>query len=266
MPSLLIDAPTTEQPTTYISDASSTDTMTTSSKSSARSNPPSEVSSSDDDDSSGTFVIIAVVVPVVLLIVLVVVVWWLCKRKKRNMQGNSSHGSSGKNNGTAGLKQFRHTDSNLRGPDAYADGQIGDTNETFGTDSQVNPGYATPDFKKREINPVNSYPEPGYETPDVKKKEVNVATADSAYSMPDKNTSENNADIERVDVNGDLYALPNKNKNTKKINGLNYMDPSRLVSGSQDGNESQDQSSQPTEYAEVVGVMKPAPKKTKTKK
>ena len=37
-----------------------------------------------------------------------------------------------------------------------------------------------------------------------------------------------------------------------QINGLiNYMDPSRLVSGSQDGNESQAQSDQPTEYAEA---------------
>ena len=44
------------------------------------------------------------------------------------------------------------------------------------------------------------------------------------------------------------------------------MDPSRLISGSQDGNESQAQSGQPTEYAEVVGVMKAAPKKPKTKK
>jgi hypothetical protein len=44
------------------------------------------------------------------------------------------------------------------------------------------------------------------------------------------------------------------------------MDPSRLVSGSQDGNESQDQSGQPTEYAEVVGVMKAAPKKRKNER
>jgi hypothetical protein len=47
---------------------------------------------------------------------------------------------------------------------------------------------------------------------------------------------------------------------------LNYMDPSRLVSSSQDRNESQGQSGQPTEYAEVVGVMKPAPKKSRKKK
>ena len=44
------------------------------------------------------------------------------------------------------------------------------------------------------------------------------------------------------------------------------MEPSRLVSGSQDRNESQAQSGQPTEYAEVVGVMKAAPKKQKNKK
>jgi hypothetical protein len=157
--------------------------------------------------------------------------------------------------GTARLKQFRHTDSNLRGPDAYEDGQTRDTNEKFVAqanhgysrpdsqrvvveanpmyatpdikrkedksanynppgyepvnmkkreykedDSQADPGYATPDINRREINLVNSYPEPGYETPDIKKKEMNVATADSAYSTPE----ENNADIERIDVNGDL--------------------------------------------------------------
>jgi hypothetical protein len=84
-------------------------------------------------------------------------------------------------------------------------------------DSQADPGYATPDLKKREIRRVNSYPEPGYETPDIKKKEINVASADSAYSTPEKNTRENNADIERIDVNGDLYALPDKNRNTKKV-------------------------------------------------
>ncbi|CAB4040262.1 Hypothetical predicted protein, partial [Paramuricea clavata] len=97
----------------------------------------------------------------------------------------------------------------------------------------------------------------------VKKKEINIASPDSTYSKKEKNTRE---DIERIDVNGDLYALPDKNKSTKKINGLNYMDPSRLVSGSQDGNESQAQSGQPTEYAEVVGVIKPAPKKTQKEK
>ncbi|CAB4033804.1 Hypothetical predicted protein, partial [Paramuricea clavata] len=256
---------TSKAPTTSALNSTGT-MMTMSPTTSARSSSPGEVSSSDDD-SSGTIIIIAVVVPVVLLIVLVVVVWCLCKRKKRYSQRNSSDERSSKKNGSARLKQFRHTDSNLRGPDAYEDGQARDTNDTFGAQanlgystpnsqrviveanpmyatpdikrkedksanynppgyepvnmkkrqgnedsSQAEPGYATPDVNRREISRVNSYPEPGYETPDIKKKEINVATADSAYSTPE----ENNADIERIAVNGDLYALPDKNKSTKK--------------------------------------------------
>ncbi|CAB4043909.1 Hypothetical predicted protein [Paramuricea clavata] len=80
-------------------------------------------------------------------------------------------------------------------------------------ESQADPGYATPDVNRREINLVNSYPEPRYETPDIKKKEINVATADSAYSSPEKN----NADLERIYVNVDLYSLPEENKSTKKV-------------------------------------------------
>ena len=84
-------------------------------------------------------------------------------------------------------------------------------------DSQEDPGYATPDFNRREVDRVNSYPEPGYETPDSKRKDVNDATSDPAYSMADKNVEEDSADIKRVEINGYLYALPEKNKNTTKV-------------------------------------------------
>ena len=43
------------------------------------------------------------------------------------------------------------------------------------------------------------------------------------------------------------------------------MNPSQLVSDNQDSNEGQGQASQPTEYADIVGVMKAAPKKKKKK-
>ena len=72
--------------------------------------------------------------------------------------------------------------------------------------SQEDPGYATPDFKRKER--VNSYPEPGYDTPDLERKEGKTAPANSAYSVPE----EGNDDIERVEINGELYALPDKNK------------------------------------------------------
>ena len=76
--------------------------------------------------------------------------------------------------------------------------------------SQEDPGYATPDFKRKEDERVNSYPEPGYESADFKRNEVNAALSDSTYSTPDKNTGEKNPDVKRVEVNGELYALPNK--------------------------------------------------------
>ena len=75
---------------------------------------------------------------------------------------------------------------------------------------QEDPGYATPDFKRKEAELVNSYPEPGYESADLKRKEVNAAPSDSTHSMPDKNTGEGNSDVKRVEVNGELYALPDK--------------------------------------------------------
>ena len=75
---------------------------------------------------------------------------------------------------------------------------------------QEDPGYATPDFKRKETERVNSYPEAGYESADLRTKEVNAVPSDSMYSTPDKNTGEKNPDLKRVEVNGELYALPDK--------------------------------------------------------
>ena len=135
-------------------------------------------------------------------------------------------------------KKFKHTNSTLRGPNAYEEGKAKDTAETFGAQtnpaystldrntrgdvkSQEDPGYATPDIVRKvpdvEANPFygatpdsmrkvygNTQSEPGYETPDVKRKEIN-ASGHSTFESPDSNS-----DIKRVEVNGDLYALPNK--------------------------------------------------------
>ena len=51
-----------------------------------------------------------------------------------------------------------------------------------------------------------------------------------------------------------------------KIDGLNYMDPSHLTPGSQEKNKDQNESDQPTEYADIVGVMKPKQDKTGDKR
>ena len=44
-------------------------------------------------------------------------------------------------------------------------------------------------------------------------------------------------------------------------NGLNYMDPSHLAPAGSDRNESRKDANQPTEYAQIVGVLKPGQKK-----
>ena len=51
-----------------------------------------------------------------------------------------------------------------------------------------------------------------------------------------------------------------------KIDGLNYMDPSHLTPGSQEKNKEQNEPDQPTEYADIVSVMKPKPNKTGEKR
>ena len=139
---------------------------------------------------------------------------------------------------TLTTKRFRHTDSTLRGPNAYEGGKAKDTAETFGAQtnpaystldrntrddfkSQEDPGYATPDIVRKspdvKANPFygatpnfmgkgydDIQADPGYQTPDVKRKEMN-ASGHSTFDAQDSNS-----DIKRVEVNGDLYALPNK--------------------------------------------------------
>ena len=86
---------------------------------------------------------------------------------------------------------------------------------------QEDPGYATPDIVRKvphvEANRFygatpnsmgkvygDTQSEPGYETPDLKRKEMNA----SGHTTFDAQNS--NSDIKRTEVNGDLYALPNK--------------------------------------------------------
>ena len=88
------------------------------------------------------------------------------------------------------------------------------------------------------INP-DSYKEPGYKTSDKTTKETDGASSDTTYAKPDKKRKEvecqdhsasdhgiktngKNADhstpgIQRIEINGDLYALPDKNKNDEKV-------------------------------------------------
>ena len=174
-------------------------------------------------------------------------------------------------------KKFKHTDSTLRGPNAYEDGKAKDTAETFGAqtnpaystldrntrddakyqedpgyatpdimrkvphtanvkgcdDIQTDPEYETPDFKRKEMDGYDAQTEPGYATPDVKRKEMNEdddIQPDPGYETPDfkrkeintpghSTLNDRNSDsgINRVEVNGDLYALPNKARATVKV-------------------------------------------------
>ena len=79
---------------------------------------------------------------------------------------------------------------------------------------EANPCYAaTPVVKNTEITGTSSQLQSGYETPDM-KREVNAITSELAYSTPDAGNEDNvgysTPDITRVEVNGELYALPDK--------------------------------------------------------
>ena len=83
-------------------------------------------------------------------------------------------------------------------------------NENY--DTQTDPGYATPDFKRKEMDGYgNIQTDPEYETPDFKRKEMNTP----GHSTLDDRDSDSG--INRVEVNGDLYALPNKARATVKV-------------------------------------------------
>ena len=106
--------------------------------------------------------------------------------------------------------------------------------------------YAKPDKKRSADNMKtgeniypDSYEEPGYETPDTTKKEVQGTSSDVTYAKPDKkrkevgrqghsasdkgskngkeNAGHSTPDIKRIEINGDLYALPDKSKNSEKV-------------------------------------------------
>ena len=135
---------------------------------------------------------------------------------------------------TFATKKFKHTNSTLRGPNAYEDGKAKDTAETFGAQTnpaystldrntrddakyQEDPGYATPDIlcKVPEVANVEGYDDiqtdPEYATPDFKRKEMNTP---GHSTLDDRNSD---SGINRVEVNGDLYALPNKARATVKV-------------------------------------------------
>ena len=114
--------------------------------------------------------------------------------------------------------------------------------ETDGTSPDVT--YAKPDKKRSEGNiksgerfVPDSYKEPGYDN--LTKKDTNGTTSDTTYAKPDKkkkeaecqnhpgsdNSTKNDKEIavhtspgiKRIEINGDLYALPNKSKNSERV-------------------------------------------------
>ena len=110
--------------------------------------------------------------------------------------------------------------------------------------SSTDKTYAKPDKKRSEGNikrgesiVSDSYGEPGYEN--LKKEDTDGRTSDTAYAKPDKKEKEaecqnhpgsdnstksdkeiavhTSPGIKRIEINGDLYALPNKSKNGEKV-------------------------------------------------
>ncbi|CAB3995087.1 Hypothetical predicted protein [Paramuricea clavata] len=186
--------------------------------------------SSSDDDPSSTILVIAIVVPAVVLILLVVVVCFCCKRKRRNR------------------RPFRHTESSLRGPNAYVDLPESDTTETFGAHTnlacptpekqsvivEAHPSHGTVDLQKGKINEVNFYSNPDYEPEDMAKMdEVNASTfiSDPDYATVDikrKKVDDKNSypepgyetpDIKRKDVDAkNSYSDRGVNRATSKSN------------------------------------------------
>ena len=104
--------------------------------------------------------------------------------------------------------------------------------------------YAKPDKKRSEGNiksgqstVSDSYEKPGYEI--LKKEDADGTTSDTTYAKPDKkkkeverqnhpgsdNSTKNekeiavhtSPDIKRIEINGDLYAIPDKSKDSKKV-------------------------------------------------
>ena len=103
----------------------------------------------------------------------------------------------------------------------YISGPVGKINHYHTLEE---PGYATPDTDNgNQISDTVHY-EPGYETPDMKRKEENRppvrseydtpegndSISDPTYSTPDEEQGVNDDDIKRVEVNGDIYTLPEK--------------------------------------------------------
>ena len=134
------------------------------------------------------------------------------------------------------------------GPDSYEEPgyETPDVTKKEIESSSSNTTYAKPNKKrsadniksKGGINP-DSCEKPGYKTSDVTKKEIDGASSDTTYAKPDKkrkevkrqdhsasdhgiktngkNADHSTPDIKRIEINGDLYALPDKNKNTEKV-------------------------------------------------
>ncbi len=102
------------------------------------------------------------------------------------------------------------------------------------TESYPEPGYATPDVEKKEGDEKNSNSvDHCYAKVDKKRKTVhgNAPQSDPLYANVDEATSQpasskpggdaknavdnagfSSPDIKRIEINGDVYALPNKQK------------------------------------------------------
>ena len=90
--------------------------------------------------------------------------------------------------------------------------------ESIDPDPYEEPGYATTDFDKKEIN--NSSSGATYAKPDKEKKGVerqDHSASDKGIKTDEQNAGHSTPDIKRIEINGDLYALPDKSKNSQKV-------------------------------------------------
>ena len=248
-------------------------------KPSVHSSPPGK-SSGSDGGSSGTVIIIAAVVPVVMLIIVVAVPWWVCKGRTENKERNSWRGRPSRKKdiregkeltqrGTNGTKSLSAAQSN------YGYSAAGDASVI----AEASPTYdATPStVKKQAIHDIPYPTEPGYDTPDLKrvqarakneKEEVDshyYSTLDDNFKGKEDDAQYSTPDIERVNVNGNMYALPDKSKKNKKkeVAARNYSTPENNVKSKEN---TAPYSKPDIERVEVNGDMYALPDKSEEKK
>lgn len=215
----------------FLSPTSSYHTTTTYSSTSPSN---AQKSSSDEGGADVVTIAVAVVVPLFLIAVILLVIYLVKRRKGNRNNEKSKRSTTQENNGKDRVN--------------IAMGRSHENKNTQSTPSGSE--YATPSKPGIQRIVVNG---DTYAVSSKEKKEPNQKDTAAAPNVS-SDSEDPKPDIERVVVNGDTYAVVNQNKTTKEPKQeLNYMDPENLRLDN--ANPDFGQSSQPTEYAPIVGVM-----------